>query len=888
MLTLALCFEKSLNWLKLKATEQWRQFSGMSDMVGGFDGWCLPLEIQSRINSFPQVSLMLFVVDARCARAAFRNLDDAVESGVRPLSIVNPHHGLASPCIRVGDASNTLATSDRPLSARQLAMNVPLGAPSMYSPSSARQPSRQPRLLAPGPSFASTSQSSVSAASSPSNSQEADSAKKKRCRVTKEQLVQLETLFAANMSPTIQRRREIAIALEMTERQTQIWFQNRRAKQRIAEGRLPRKRRKPRRTEADEMMSTIAPPPPDSPPGISAGFDRELHALINENDAVTIIPCESLTVGTWRRMSVPNAKNTLVAYVCEAAQKVSWFIQDAGKGFKISIPFDTIVNAEFELRSLSTPPSASTSHSTGQAQPTQPGLAIATIHLSRPPLFSFQTDIVHPSGPGSSNVSIIARRWHVCHDWTEGQQATHVLRHCLYGPPIPLRHFVNSLNRRLMQSGQATGGTSAWERGFDGGEDGMRDTPSPTDSSAPSTEYYTPMSTANSDYMFASQPVSPLEMTSGLPLPVGDAFEAFPFPNANSPPISTPAAAGQHMMYLEPRRASADPARAYGPSPRPQVLQGYYAGPQNSPPFQAPEQELSSPSASQFTHGLSMQPSSASPHDEQDAYSEGPSSLGGGMPMPDPSESLEYQGHFPHMQYHRSAEQQPEVGQQAQLYHPPHTQGHAEGSAYYNQGSSVAHSEYELARQAPQQQHFPSGLAVPAQDSSYELYSSSQQTTPTPIAPFPASPSSLAAMLTVPRIPVPTTKYYTLEYPFETPGSASSATNSSTAQHHHQQQHEHYTPPDNIPLPDTADSSVYSQHQPSVVSSMTLSQADVAAYFQQQVLQAQSNYNYSTVPGSNPESPSIISPAPRYLANAQRLQEDIDAYAVNHHQGDYN
>ena len=51
--------------------------------------------------------------------------------------------------------------------------------------------------------------------------------KRKRSRVTPEQLTQLETFFAANRSPTAARRKEISDMLGMTERQTQIWFQNR-------------------------------------------------------------------------------------------------------------------------------------------------------------------------------------------------------------------------------------------------------------------------------------------------------------------------------------------------------------------------------------------------------------------------------------------------------------------------------------------------------------------------------------------------------------------------------------------------------------------------------------------------------------------------------------
>jgi hypothetical protein len=55
----------------------------------------------------------------------------------------------------------------------------------------------------------------------------ADKEKRKRSRVTPEQLVQLERYFAADRSPTAARRHEISELLGMQERQTQIWFQNR-------------------------------------------------------------------------------------------------------------------------------------------------------------------------------------------------------------------------------------------------------------------------------------------------------------------------------------------------------------------------------------------------------------------------------------------------------------------------------------------------------------------------------------------------------------------------------------------------------------------------------------------------------------------------------------
>lgn len=51
--------------------------------------------------------------------------------------------------------------------------------------------------------------------------------KRKRSRVTPEQLVHLERFFAMDRSPTAPRRKEISDMLGMHERQTQIWFQNR-------------------------------------------------------------------------------------------------------------------------------------------------------------------------------------------------------------------------------------------------------------------------------------------------------------------------------------------------------------------------------------------------------------------------------------------------------------------------------------------------------------------------------------------------------------------------------------------------------------------------------------------------------------------------------------
>lgn len=61
--------------------------------------------------------------------------------------------------------------------------------------------------------------------------------KRKRSRVTPVQLAHLERVFAKDRSPTAAKRKELAEVLGMNERQTQVWFQNRRAKAKLLEQR---------------------------------------------------------------------------------------------------------------------------------------------------------------------------------------------------------------------------------------------------------------------------------------------------------------------------------------------------------------------------------------------------------------------------------------------------------------------------------------------------------------------------------------------------------------------------------------------------------------------------------------------------------------------------
>ena len=88
----------------------------------------------------------------------------------------------------------------------------------------------------------------------------------------------------------------------------------------------------------------------------------------------------------------------------------------------MEIPFDIIADTEF----------------TNAA----PGSGLASFVLARPPTFYLET--LSPPTPAQGTEPM--RHWKQCADWTEGQQATKVLRHELVGSAVQLAHVLRHLN----------------------------------------------------------------------------------------------------------------------------------------------------------------------------------------------------------------------------------------------------------------------------------------------------------------------------------------------------------------------------------------------------------------------------------------------------------
>ncbi|KAF5359643.1 hypothetical protein D9756_003181 [Leucocoprinus leucothites] len=242
-----------------------------------------------------------------------------------------------------------------------------------------------------------------------STSPKEDLPKKKRGRLTKEQLAQLERLFAVDCSPTVVRRREIALQVGCPERQIQVWFQNRRAK---AKSSGEKCKTRPR-----------GPSPVKEPPELCQAVQTDFEKLIQEDDSsVFTIPCTTLTIGAWNRVNFED-EHDLLAWICEKKRCFTWFVRSSDYSFKMQVPLDALKELAFKNA--------------------DPGKAFLALDLSSPPTFFLRRNLKREQG-------VPPPCWRRCEDWTESKAATRNLRHVLGGPALPLANVVTYV-KNLME-----------------------------------------------------------------------------------------------------------------------------------------------------------------------------------------------------------------------------------------------------------------------------------------------------------------------------------------------------------------------------------------------------------------------------------------------------
>ncbi|PPQ73976.1 hypothetical protein CVT24_012538 [Panaeolus cyanescens] len=228
-----------------------------------------------------------------------------------------------------------------------------------------------------------------------------DKEKRKRSRVTPEQLEELERYFAVNRSPNSAQRRELSERLGMYDRQTQIWFQNRRAKAKLLDGKPTECAEK---TEPVDNRTTNVVVDKSPEPWTDA---ETVQHLVHEEAPILVIPSPEIKIGAWKRQACQSGKLDLI-----------WL------DFKMEVPFSIICRTQL-LHKPDRPKHRN---------------ATAVLSLVQPPIFMIQDTSVGLGGE---------YRWQRCGDWTEGKQASQILQHELTGNVKHINHILGMVARRV-------------------------------------------------------------------------------------------------------------------------------------------------------------------------------------------------------------------------------------------------------------------------------------------------------------------------------------------------------------------------------------------------------------------------------------------------------
>ncbi|KAI8803306.1 hypothetical protein BJ742DRAFT_501411 [Cladochytrium replicatum] len=252
------------------------------------------------------------------------------------------------------------------------------------------------------------------------------SSAKKRTRATPEQLALLESTFAANQTPPGTVRRQLASMCGMSERSVQVWFQNRRARTRLAQRKVHQTAAVQERVAAivaahaqlrtvkPETASSASPSSPaaEATPSVSPSLSVTEETATSSDFAVSFSG-ETLTIGTWLRTKTVDAQGAILSNLrCGAnitTRELIWQISDSGNFYRIVLPFDHITR--IEIRPGTTP---------SEAQ--------MIVDLSTLPYF-LTCELLSPVAGSSTS----APGWVPCCDFSENAQASTILRHVVRG-----------------------------------------------------------------------------------------------------------------------------------------------------------------------------------------------------------------------------------------------------------------------------------------------------------------------------------------------------------------------------------------------------------------------------------------------------------------------
>ncbi|KAK4451940.1 hypothetical protein QBC34DRAFT_47103 [Podospora aff. communis PSN243] len=288
---------------------------------------------------------------------------------------------------------------------------------SSVSPTSSHAGLPTPNSTAPKssqtPSPTSTSNGPTSASRRPPRKSTLTQQQKnqKRQRATQDQLTTLEMEFNKNPTPTATVRERIAEEINMTERSVQIWFQNRRAKIKMMAKKsletgedindMPESMRQYLHLQAMESGKSFGYfggrtglMPYGHQAALGGDQGGQGKVLIHH------LTCRSLAIGSWTRVG-QNTMDLIIFYSPDKCT-MTYYINSEQAGYKIEYPFAYIKSIFLDT--------------------TEGENGGITIELLNPPFFFMDSS--------AANGGFFA-----CGDFTEDQQASHVMTHRLGGNP---------------------------------------------------------------------------------------------------------------------------------------------------------------------------------------------------------------------------------------------------------------------------------------------------------------------------------------------------------------------------------------------------------------------------------------------------------------------
>ncbi|KAF9414897.1 hypothetical protein BGZ94_000242 [Podila epigama] len=172
----------------------------------------------------------------------------------------------------------------------------------------------------------------------------------------------------------------------------------------LSAGAVPKPLHFPGAVGADGMPEAMVSPELLYGPGLAPG-GSQLPTMPTFN-------CDNLAIGTWRRMSTSNTD--LSCFYCPTTRIMTWQIVDHAARFKMTFPLSSISHIEF--------------------YEVDPMYAQVDFDLLEIPQFYMETVAEDQT-----------RDWKKCSDFTEGKQATLVMRHTIHGLSTALKMQVMSL-----------------------------------------------------------------------------------------------------------------------------------------------------------------------------------------------------------------------------------------------------------------------------------------------------------------------------------------------------------------------------------------------------------------------------------------------------------